>query len=137
MKGSSKWIVVAVFWFVLSFFYDPYGIPSVLVWISMLGVAYCLGMQVVEVDFAQQLATGQIGSPKGLNCENCGQTPHLTEVHGYWLCDDCSKRTTDPHCPRCGVLIEPDSNEARINHMIEKHGASRESFNIGKPEGAA
>jgi hypothetical protein len=134
MKGSQKWLLIALFFFILGFFTDLYGFLTFLFWLSMLGLAYCLGKDAVLNELNNAKA---VLHTESLKCDNCGDSPHLTELAGYWLCDACYKQALDPHCPICKVLIEPDSEEARVKHMTEIHGRHQEDSNRATTEGAA
>lgn len=79
---------------------------------------YCLGFQVAKDMMEDE---SKIYYAEGLKCDGCGQPPHLHELEGMWLCDDCYIKALDPHCPVCQVLIEPDTREARIKHLKETH----------------
>jgi hypothetical protein len=131
MKGSQKWLLLVMVALVASGIY-----PSVyIVYLGLLffvAFAYCLGADVMR---SEMIVQSKVSQTEGLECDQCGYIPHLTNVNEYWLCDDCAKIALDPHCPICGVLVEEDK---RREHMKDVHiQTNTEHLNTDKTEDVA
>lgn len=121
MRGSQKWLLL---WLIAIFIELIVGaapfstVPVIFDLTFFTCFVYCLGSQVARSEMEEER---KIFYAEGLKCDSCGQPPHLHELEGMWLCDNCYIKALDPHCPVCQVLIEPDSKEARLKHLKETH----------------